>query len=52
MDILQCDPEGAVFIDDRKENAEAAASLGIHAVHMQSPAQLREGLNRLGISAG
>ncbi|MGC9293111.1 MAG: HAD family hydrolase [Acidobacteriaceae bacterium] len=52
LDVLQCTPDGAVFIDDRKENAEAAASLGIHAVQMQSPAQLREGLNRLGIFAG
>jgi putative hydrolase of the HAD superfamily len=51
MDILQCGPQESVFIDDRKENAEAAASLGIHAVQMQSPAQLREELNRLGIFA-
>lgn len=51
LDILQCDPGEALFIDDRKTNADAAASIGMHAIQMQTPAQLREELTRLGIAA-
>ena len=51
LDILQCDSVEALFIDDRKANVDAAASLGMHAIQMQTPAQLREELTRLGISA-
>ncbi|MBA3751951.1 HAD-IA family hydrolase [Candidatus Dependentiae bacterium] len=40
-----------VFIDDRKENIEAALSYGIgHAVHFVSYEKLREDLNALGIT--
>ncbi len=51
LDIVQCDPAETIFIDDRKENAEAASSLGIHAIQMQTPAQLRDELLRLGVAA-
>ena len=37
-----------VFIDDNKENAEAATALGIHAIRFESPLQLREDLGALG----
>ncbi len=51
LDILQCDPAATIFIDDRKENVEAASRLGIHAIQMQTPAQLRDELRRFGVSA-
>lgn len=38
-----------VFIDDRRENIEAAEELGIHAVHYHSPAALEAELSRLGV---
>ena len=38
-----------VFIDDNMKNAEAAAALGIHAIHFESPARLREELGALGL---
>jgi putative hydrolase of the HAD superfamily len=33
-------PEQAIFIDDNLLNVQAAAQLGIHAIHMDSPAAL------------
>jgi putative hydrolase of the HAD superfamily len=50
LDVLQRDPEEVVFVDDRAENAAAAASLGIHAIQYQGSARLREELDRLGVS--
>jgi 2-haloacid dehalogenase len=40
-------PHEAVFIDDNPANAEAAAALGIHGIHFQSPEQLRRDLRAL-----
>jgi 2-haloacid dehalogenase len=40
-------PEKAVFIDDNPANAAAAAALGIHGIHFQSPALLRRELEAL-----
>lgn len=37
-----------VFIDDNKQNAEAATALGIHVIRFESPLQLREDLGALG----
>lgn len=51
LDVLQCAPERAVFTDDREENVAAAASVGIHAIQMRTPAQLREDFRRLGVIA-
>ncbi|HEX3663404.1 MAG TPA: HAD family phosphatase [Acidobacteriaceae bacterium] len=50
LDVLQCDPEDVVFIDDRPENVAAAASLGIHGIRYEGSAQLADELMRLGIS--
>ncbi|MGC2637639.1 MAG: HAD family phosphatase [Acidobacteriaceae bacterium] len=49
LDVLQRDPEETVFIDDRPENAAAAASLGIHAIRYTGSANLAEELARLGV---
>jgi 2-haloacid dehalogenase len=43
------DPAGAVFIDDVQRNVEAAAALGMHGMHFQSPEQLRAELGRAGL---
>ena len=42
-------PESAVFIDDVAENAAAAAALGLHGIHFQSPEQLRRELIAVGM---
>jgi putative hydrolase of the HAD superfamily len=52
LDVLQRDPEEVVFIDDRAENAAAAASLGIHAICYKGSAQLAEELTQLGVDVG
>lgn len=49
LDILQCEPEEVIFIDDRPVNVEAAAALGIHAIHHQSSNQVARDLAALGI---
>jgi 2-haloacid dehalogenase len=40
--------EDLIFIDDRKDNIEAAQSLGIIGIHYTSPEKLRQELNKLG----
>jgi putative hydrolase of the HAD superfamily len=50
LDVLQRDPECAIFIDDRPENVAAAASLGIHAIRYQGSEQLSAELKQLGVS--
>lgn len=50
LDVLQRDPEHAVFIDDRPENVAAAASLGIHGIRYQGAEQLTGELEKLGVS--
>jgi putative hydrolase of the HAD superfamily len=49
LDVLQCEPGEVVFIDDRTGNAEAAAGLGINAIHYEGSAKLVDSLARLGI---
>ena len=51
LDVLQCDPDEVIFIDDRPPNVEAAASLGIHAVRYREPGQLERELASLGFAA-
>ncbi|MBV8113488.1 MAG: HAD family phosphatase [Silvibacterium sp.] len=51
LEVLQCDPEEVIFIDDRPQNVEAAASLGIHAIRYRGPEQLERELASLGIVA-
>jgi 2-haloacid dehalogenase len=43
------DPGRAVFIDDNIKNVVGARDVGMHAIHFQSPAQLRQELDQLGI---
>lgn len=50
LDVLQCDPEDVVFVDDRPENVAAAISLSIHGIRYQGSAQLADELGRLGIT--
>ena len=49
LDILGLPGERVIFIDDRKENADAAASVGMHAIQYHDEAQLRFELQQLGI---
>jgi putative hydrolase of the HAD superfamily len=49
LDVLQRDPEEVVFIDDRAENAAAAATLGIHAIRYEGSAALAQALQQLGV---
>ena len=53
---LLCDrygvnPQRAVFIDDSPANVDGARAVGMHAVHFQSPGQLRGALRALGVRA-
>jgi HAD superfamily hydrolase (TIGR01509 family) len=50
IDISGFAAETALFIDDKQENCDAAASLGMKTIHFQSPAQLRENLLKFGIA--
>ena len=49
-DVSGFPPETALFIDDKKENCEAAVALGMQAIHFKSPTQLRASLAQLGIT--
>jgi putative hydrolase of the HAD superfamily len=49
LEVLQCEPGEVIFIDDRAENAAAAASQGINAIHYEGPAQLVNALARYGV---
>ena len=42
-------PDTAVFIDDKPENCQVAAKLGMNAIVFQSPEQLQRDLAHLGI---
>jgi 2-haloacid dehalogenase len=44
LDRYAIDPARAVFIDDVRANAAAAAALGIHGIHFTSPDDLRREL--------
>lgn len=43
-------PEEAVFIDDREVNAEGAKSAGLHGIWYKNLKQLKEELEKLGVS--
>jgi len=49
LDVLQCDPDETVFIDDRAENVAAAAAVGIRAVQYEGSAKLAAKLSELGV---
>jgi putative hydrolase of the HAD superfamily len=50
LDITQKLPEECCFIDDRPLNLESASRLGMHAIQMQNPEQLRADLEKLGVT--
>lgn len=43
------DPQKSVFLDDRKENCEAARKQGIHAIQFESFKQAAAELEKLGV---
>ncbi len=49
LDLAGVRPEQAVMIDDRAQNAEAARSVGMHAIQYQNVEQLRLALEALGV---
>jgi len=48
--ITQRAPDECLFIDDRALNLECAQLLGMRTIHYQNPAQLRQALQRHGVS--
>ncbi len=49
LGITQRDPNECVMIDDREENLEAPARMGMRVVRFESAAQLRDALARWGV---
>ncbi len=49
LQITQRPPEQCCFIDDRPLNLDSAKRLGMHAINMQTPTQLRQDLGALGV---
>jgi putative hydrolase of the HAD superfamily len=50
LDLIQKAPDECCFIDDRPANIEGAAKVGLRAVLMRDPAQLKKDLQALGVS--
>lgn len=51
LELTQRSPLECCFIDDRSLNLDAAARLGMNVIRKESPEQLREDLQKLGIAA-
>jgi putative hydrolase of the HAD superfamily len=49
LDILGQEPGRVLFIDDRVENAAAAAAVGMRTIRFEGAAQLRGELEALGV---
>ena len=49
LQVTQRDPKECVFIDNRALNLECASDCGLHTIHYQNPAQLRDELSRIGV---
>jgi putative hydrolase of the HAD superfamily len=47
LDAIGCAPDEAAFVDDRMENVEAAAALGIRAIHHVDTVSTLTALDRL-----
>jgi FMN phosphatase YigB (HAD superfamily) len=47
--MAQADPKRTLFIDDRVQNLNPAAGLGMQTIHFQSAAQLRSNLEARGL---
>jgi len=52
LQVTQRDPEESLVLDDRLENIEAAARLGLRTLWVRDPGQLREDLAQVGVAAG
>lgn len=50
LDITQRSAEECCFIDDRPLNLDTASRLGMHVIQMQNEKQLRQALQKLGVS--
>ena len=50
VEVTQFNPEECCFIDDRAENLECPAKLGMRTIQMQTPEQLRKELAKLGVA--
>lgn len=51
LELTQRDPEESLLLDDRRENIEAAARLGLRTLWVRDPGRLREELALWGITA-
>jgi len=51
LEVTQKPPEECCFIDDRALNLECARRLGMHTVEKENVRQLRQELQKLGVSA-
>ena len=51
LTLTQCDPDRTVFLDDRPENVEAAARLGLRTILVRRPEDLAAELARNGVAA-
>jgi putative hydrolase of the HAD superfamily len=49
LGMTQADPKRTLFIDDRIQNLNPAASLGMQTIHFQSASQLRANLEARGL---
>lgn len=52
LKITQRDPSETILIDDRGLNLECARELGMNTILFRNVAQLRDDLNRFGVTAG
>ena len=51
LEITQHPPDECCFVDDRPLNVDAATHLGMHAIRVESPQQLRAEFAKLGVTA-
>ena len=49
---MQSLPENCIFVDDRQENLNTAAEMGIHTILFQNAEQLKNEMFRLGVNIG
>ena len=52
IDIYDLDPRSTTYVDDVADNAQAARELGMTAVHLRDPEDLRAELTLLGVLDG
>lgn len=50
LELLQVHPQHAVFIDDRKENVDAAQEIGMQGIHFVDEQSFIQDLHTLGVS--